>query len=1172
MTESQSPAPHMDLWSTLAEYERDEAFHRQVEEEFHPEAKPERFFEADGDEEKLLSPMQRRTFLKLSAFGAIAAMIQGCERPVQKILPYVAKPEEVTLGISNYYATTLAGPEGLGLLVRSREGRPLKLEGNPDHPLNQGTLDARAQAEILNLYNPDRLRFPMRLNRSFDGEVGEALRPDGDRDPRLADLDREVGEAIRNATGKVVLLTRTVHGPSNERLVRAFLEQGPNFEHVVYDPLNDGQERQAVAMAFGREVTPRYQFDQADVVLLLGGDPLAQGASPVQYQRDFAKRRLPDAPGGMSRVYAFEPIPTLSGTAADYRYQTRPEHLVPVGLAVANLLLFGPEEFAVPNRGRFASQAGVRELLTEYGVERVASEAGIDAAQIERVARSLAEHAGRSIVYTHGLHAATDNERGLAFLGVFLNAILGNFAGPIDVAAYPSKQAQGSAAGMAGLLEDLRAGRVSVLVLYDVNPVYTLPAAADFAGAMANAGMLVSLSSMMDETTARCDLVAPSTHSLEGWGDAEPVAGVYTVQQPMIRRIFGELADNPMYMTRPWQESVMAFLQEAGSSAFERPLTETEVQLRLNDAGTTDRAELEPGALAPVKMDWSEFVRTTWETTIFAERDFEETRFIDFWQRVLKAGVLDRVGSDGRAMAQASPDMVEAFFRAGRSLAEAIPVAAAAADTVLVAYPSNIHGDGTSMVNPQLLEVPDPASKVAWDNYAAMAPSMAERLGVRDGDHVTISAGDASIEIPAYIQPGVHGSVVAVMLGWGRRTFGGIGDGLGVALNGLLGRTAAGETVYAGIPVEVTKARGRTRLADVQGHNYLYSPTHMGIMTNARKGEVPDRAQRNESGKPVYDRPIIGETTLNEWKKDPLHGYPNHVEWGKNPDSMWTREHQYAGHHWGMSVDLNACTGCNACIVACSIENNVPVVGKDEVLRGREMHWIRLDRYYRGPKDDPDFVYLPLMCQHCDLAPCETVCPVIATMHNDEGLNVMTYNRCVGTRYCANNCPYKVRRFNFWQYSDYRTGPSDSREVVSPLELVLNPDVTTRSKGVMEKCTFCVHRIRAAKYEARERGTPMRDGEVKTACQQTCPAQAIHFGDQNDGSSALAGAFNDPRSYGLLADLNTVPSVRYMALVRNRDEPSPFRTKYQSHRLHSEHAAHGDDQKNGHGHDDHGSH
>lgn len=1138
--EQTEDVPRRDYWTTLSEYERDGDFRVRQGEEFFPGAKPERFFDEEEDSEKFLTPMKRRTFLKLGGFAALAAALQSCERPAQKIMPYVNKPEEVTYGVSNYYASgTAETGEGLGLLVKTREGRPIKLEGNPDHPLNRGALGARDQASILDLYNPDRLRYPMRVNRSFDGEVGEAL--DKGRMVAMGTLDQEVGEAIAKGSGKVVYLSRTVSGPANSRLIEEWTGQGERFEHVVYEPLMPATESRALELCFGAEPGSRsaYDFEKADVVVALGGDPLGEPASPVSNTLGFSARRRPDHADGMSRVFAFEPHPTLTGMKADYRYQVRPEELATVGLAIAHELILGGAEFAGGNREELSANAAVRDLLAGFTPERAAGETSVGADEIRRVARALAERPGSGIVYTGGnLAAETSEALSLHIVGNLINHALGNFGETIHAGG--SRQGNERAGAVERLIAEMNDGAVDVLILNDVNPVYTMPLPLGFVAAMEKVKTIVSLDRFMTETAARADLSIPSVHGLECWSDSEPVAGVYTINQPVIRRIYGELAKKPGYDTRPWQDSLIAFSVAAGDTAFMREPSEAEIQSMMDAAGVEDKAELDAEQLAAKPVSFYELMRETYREMPGNPGDFE-----DFWGTLLQRGFLE-VEAKAEPAADFQTSAIELIERPRR-----VP------GLSLALYTSPYHGDGSSMVNPHLLELPDPASKITWENYAAIAPSMAEELGVKQGEHVTVSAGGKSVEIPVHIQPGTHPEVVAVMLGWGRNTFGGVGDGLGVNAYPLAGARIDKTAYFSGISSAIAKARGKTKLADTQGHNYLYSPSYAGVMVNKQHGDIPENTQKNEQGKPVYDRPVVGETTLSEWKANPHAGYPNHTNPGEKPETMWERTHKYEGHHWGMSVDLNACTGCNACVVACSVENNVPVVGKEEVLAGREMHWIRIDRYYRGDKNAPDFVNMPVMCQHCDNAPCETVCPVIATMHNDEGLNVMTYNRCVGTRYCSNNCPYKVRRFNFWQYSDYRTGPQDGRKRVSPLELVLNPDITTRSRGVMEKCTFCVGRIRQAKDEARDAGRPLRDGEMQTACQQTCPARAIHFGDRNDREAEVAADWKNPRAYGLLEDLNTDPSVRYMTMVRNREEPSPYRTKYQAHRMHEEHAGDG---------------
>ena len=1106
-----------EYWTTLSEYHRDAEYMAQLGEEFYPDAKPEKFF--NGEDESALSPMQRRTFLKLSAFATVAAALSGCERPVDHVLPYVNKPQDADINSALYYASTCTScAAACGILVKTKTGRPIKLEGNPDHPMNKGALCTRGQAGIMDLYDPDRQRFPMERIK------GVFSRAD---DLRMVDYDQKLGAMIAGAKGKVVLLTPTLSGPSNARLIEDFKSVNSRHEHVIYDALTSAAEYQANVAAFGRPIAPVYDFSKADVVVCLGGDPLAQSVSKVETQAGFAAKRRP-TDEGMSRVYVFEPAPSMTGMMADYRYSVNPNHLLHIGLAIAHELVLTLK--AVPG----AEVPAIQTMLAPFAPATVASKTGVDAKEFSRIAKSLAAARGRAIVYTNGAASRTGDGVAVAMVGVLLNSLLGSYGECINV-ANPSKQSAGDPAAIFRLIEEMKAGEVSVLLISNVNPAYSLPTSAGFTEAVEamrqRGGYIASYNLRRDETSDLADLIIPQVHGLESWGDAEPHAGLFSIQQPVINTLYGKDATVPYYETRAWQESLMAALSAAGSSLF-----------------TATKAAADGATVTSLKT-WAEYVKETWSTTLLAAAS---NGVENAWISLLQTGVLDRRAISNR-MALPSVDSA-AFAGAVAGVVSAAGQAAAAANT-LVLTPSNVHGDGSSMSNPMLLEMPDAVAKIAWDNFASVSPKTAESLDLSDGDIVEIQTESTKLQVPVFIQPGTAEGVWSVQLGWGRNTFDGIGDGIGV--NAWPAATVAtGALVLSGLAVtSVRKTKERTKLANIQGHNYLYSPK-LGLMVNKRKGEVPEGATVTPDGTPVYERPIIGETTWNEWSANKYAGYPNHEDPGQNPPSMWERSHKYVGHHWGMAIDMNACIGCGACMTACHVENNVPIVGKDEVIKGREMFWIRIDRYYRGTPDNPDFALQAMLCQHCDNAPCETVCPVIATMHNDEGLNVMTYNRCVGTRYCANNCPYKVRRFNFWQYSDYRTGPYDNVKRVSPLELVLNPEVSVRTKGVMEKCSFCNHRIRVAKDKARQSGEPLKDGAMLTACQQTCPTKAIVFGDRNDPNSEISKLWRDPRSYGLLVDLNTDPSVRYMTLVRNRDEKSPYRTKYQSHREDHGHGAH----------------
>jgi molybdopterin-containing oxidoreductase family iron-sulfur binding subunit len=969
------------------------------------------------------SAPSRRDFLKLVGTGA-AFLAAGCARkPVEKILPYVKAPEDMQPGNPVYYASTCGEcANGCGLLVKTREGRPIKLEGNPDHPVNRGTLCARGQASVINLYDPDRLRGPVTMDRA----TGKAS-PAG-----WGPVDKRVTMALRRARdggGRVVLLTGTVASPSTRALIHDFIAGFPAAEHVAYEAISNDAVARASEATYGERTMPRYRLDRADVLVTLGADPLGTFLETVEQSRDFAKRRRPES-GAMSRVIAVESILTLTGTNADRRVRVRPDQLYPFAMALASRL------------GARPAGAG------EYTPEAVEAAADLPSGTIASIADELAQARGKSLVLADPNAAPAGHAIPLQVAANLINSALGNDGVTVD-ASRSSEAVIGSDEAMLQLVERMRAGEIQALVVYGVNPAYSLPSAVGFADAVKRVPFVASLADRADETALLADVVAPSTHYLESWDDHEPRRGVLSLRQPTIA---------PLYDVRSFQDSLLAWARYLGRG----PLAET--------AGS-----------------YHEYLRERWRTQVYPGAG-SLAPFDLFWEGALRTGVLAREEDSGRTAPGRTP-------RAG-GLGASLPVAATAENgaLTLVLYPSATLADGRSGNNAWLQELPDPVSKICWDNFAAISPHRARQLGVSDyemkADVVTVDVGHARFDLPVHVQPGLHDDVIAVMLGYGRTAAGRVGDKVGQNAYALAEATG-GRVGLAGIPVRVTRTGGMAPLACVQGHQY------------------------------TEGRPIIYETTLSEYQRDPGAGN----EGGEQLPSMWTR-HKYPGHKWGMTIDLNACTGCSACMIACQMENNVPAVGKSQVLRGREMHWIRIDRYYSGPAAEPETVHQPMLCQHCENAPCETVCPVLATVHSSEGLNLQVYNRCVGTRYCSNNCPYKVRRFNWFDYTDKPKS----------LRLALNPDVTVRTKGIMEKCTFCVQRIRDAKEHAKALGVPVADGDVQTACQQTCPTSAITFGDQNDPKSRVAASGKNQRGYHVLSELNTLPAIAYMTKVRNREE------------------------------------
>ncbi len=978
----------------------------------------------------------RRGFLKAAGFG-LGGLAAGCSRaPVTRAIPFLVKPEEVTPGRALYYASTCgACPAGCGVLVKVRDGRPIKVEGNPQHPLSRGALCAAGQASVLGLYDSQRHRSPLVNGRASTWE----------------DVDRDVTarlDAIRSGGGAVRLLTGTITSPTLQAQVSRFLTSFPDARHVVYDALSVSAILDAHERTHGRRRLPHYLFDKAAVVVGVDADFLGTWIAPVEFTRGYHDgRSLEGTPPRCSYHVQFEPRLSITGTKADARARILPDA---AGAVVGHLA------------ARLAAKAGA--AFDAAGLGDPGSESGL----LDEVAERLWGARGSSLVVSGSQDTAVQ------VLVNFVNYLLGNYGRTIDLHR-PSRQCQGYDAALAGLLDELKAGRVAALLVAGANPAYDLPLGEEFAALAKKVGLVVSFAGAPDETSMLATHVCPDHHFLEAWGDAEPVADRVSVCQPAIAPLAG---------TRSVIETLAAW---AGDR---RPAYD--------------------------------LMREHWQTTLFG-RQTAHASFDDFWDAAVHDGIaaLDVApavaATPPAGPAPGEPDVAAPSFAPG-VVAPVPPASPLAADALaLVLYPKVGVLDGRHAHNPWLQELPDPISKVTWDNYACLAPSTASRLGLAEGDVVRLETmGEGArrvLDLPVYVQPGQHDQVVAVALGYGRegtQRFTQVGPRWilgepGVGPNGLVGTRAAsliswraGTLRYDQQKVTLTPTGGRHELATTQRHHSIIEPR--GVSTAGR-------------------RDIVRETTVSALAPHaaagPEHGHEN----------LWPPDHPYTGHRWAMVVDLHACTGCSACVVACQAENNIPVVGRDEVRRQREMHWLRIDRYFTDAGEDVDVVHQPMTCHHCENAPCETVCPVLATVHSSEGLNQQVYNRCVGTRYCANNCPYKVRRFNWFTYAR-----PDDRE-----NLVLNPDVTVRSRGVMEKCSFCVQRIQEAKIEARRQDRPIADGDVRMACEQSCPAGAIVFGDLNDPKSRVAALVADGRHFQVLGDIGIRPRVGYLAVVRNRE-------------------------------------
>jgi len=971
----------------------------------------------------------RRAFLKLAGFTLGGAALGGCTRGrEEKLIPYLVRPEEIIPGKSYWYASTCRGcTASCGILTKSRDGRPIKLEGLPEHPVSRGGLCAVGQASVLGLYDSKRLRGPL------DRGVARSW----------SELDARIrGELERvRASGKAVrFLSRSITSPTLRAQVEAFLATFSDGRIVEYDPLSASALLDAQEEAYGVREVPRYRFERAEVIVSFDADFLGTWISPVEYTAAYQEGRVvAGTDSRMSWHAQIESRLSVTGSNADVRFTVPPSE---TSLALAELAL------------EIGRRAGV-----EPPWARVAASSLAPGVIDGLAARLWNAPRGRTLV------VAGVNDRTAQRIVAWLDDVLGN-AGDgraettIDLHR-PSYQLRGSDRALERLLGEIRGGQVGALLVHDVNPVYDLPSGRSLAAAIAQLPLVVSFAERVDETAEHAHFVCPEHHWLESWSDAEPIDGVVTIAQPALR---------PLGDTRSVVESLDAW---AGTGRWHDDL-----------------------------------MRAHWQSAILP-RTVPAAGLDALWDGALQRGFVEVAPASRPPTRYRRPDF------------GAAPVAATGGLELLL-HAQVAQRDGREAHNAWLQELPDPISKVTWDNYAAIAPETAARLGVETGDVVRIaleaSDGDVDpLELPALVQRGQDPGSVAIALGYGRQgtdRFLDVGPEWlearpTVAAGGTVGVNAApllrlvdGTLCFGGRAISVERTGATHPLAITQLYDSLEVPAHL-------------------AGAHAHPRPIVEETTLDEYRADPAAGSHH----GHALSTLWPEDHVYDGHHWAMAIDLSRCTGCSSCVIACQAENNIPVAGKDEVARRREMSWIRLDRYYSGEGDDLRVAHQPMMCQHCDNAPCENVCPVLATVHSAEGLNQQVYNRCVGTRYCANNCPYKVRRFNWFDYP---------REDVLQ-NMVLNPDVTVRSRGVMEKCSFCVQRIQEAKIEARREGRELGDGEIQPACVQSCPARAIVFGDRNDPESAIARARGDPRHYHVLEELNVLPSVGYLRKVRNRE-------------------------------------
>jgi len=949
----------------------------------------------------LANQHSRRTFLKFMGASMALAGLTSCRRPVEKIVPYVKSPENVIPGIPKYFATVI--PDGVGahgVVVESHEGRPTKIEGNEKHPSSQGAANSRHQAEILNLYDPDRpSAITSKNEKKTWAEFAEFWRS------LYSDFLAGKGEGL-------ALLSPSSSSPTLARLQREFQDTFPAAKWVTWDAVSDENIANGIQVATGQKYQHLYHLEKADVILSLDADILGNESASVASSKGFSRRRrIRTENDSLNRLYIAESTMSVTGGMADHRMPLQGRQIGALAAVIAQALK--KEGVAV----------AVADSLSAYKAGQ------FDAAWVKAIAADLAAARGKSLIVAGKKQPA--NVHALVFA---LNTALGNVGKTVSYCTLHDKSISDSAS-FVSLASDMASGKVKTLISLGGNPVYAAPVDTNFRSAYGKLQHSIHLGVSRDETGALAEWHIPETHFLEAWGDARAHDGTMSVVQPLIAPLFDSHS----------AIEVLALL----ISGREKP--------------------------------GYELVRDTWR--VAARLGSGEK----IWRRVLHDGLL----------ADSAHSFVLPSVNTGllaRKLAEnPFPQDAAAADNLEIGFTeSSSIFDGRFANNGWLQEVPDPVTKIAWGNAALISVKYARELGVKNRDVINLAYEGQNLEVPVWIQPGQADYSVAVELGYGRKVAGRIGDNMG--FNAYALRTSKAADYARGL--KIVRTGRTTEVANTQDHSSMEG------------------------------RAIVLTATADEYREHPTFA----IDKTKAPhnESMW-EDHKYdEGYQWAMAIDLNLCTGCSACTVACQSENNIPVVGKEQTAYGREMHWMRLDRYFEGEDlDNPQMVQQPVACQHCEMAPCEQVCPVAATTHDEEGLNTMTYNRCIGTRYCANNCPYKVRRFNFYNYTN------DTPEIV---KMAMNPNVTVRFRGVMEKCTFCVQRINEAKESAKQDDRKVLDGDLKTACQQTCPTDAIVFGDINNPESEVSKTKEQNRNYNMLNELNLRTRTSFLAKIRN---PNP---------------------------------
>ena len=986
-------------------------------------------------DEGLKPTVDRRRFLTvLGVAGGGAAALSGCSTKAEKLIPYLVQSEDQVPGVPTWYASTCTEcSAGCGLHVKTREGRAIKLEGNPDHPVNHGKLCARGQASLQGLYNPGRIKAPMMREGGGWKEVS------------WDDAIARLAAAVQRGGAPFAALSGAGRGTFSDLLADFAKAAGGSVTR--WEPLDHVPMREANKRTFGRDELPAYDFASARYIISFGADFLDTWHSPTENQLGYSRSH--GFHGDAARHVHVAARRDLTGLNADEWLGVAPGSEAAVALAMANVVA-----------GRRGGAGSYASLLAQWTPEAAAKASGVPAETIRRVADEFAAQAP-TLAVAGGIAAQHRGAVELCEAVNVLNAVAGNLGQTVRFGADLSTG--DGLEGLQQLLAAMQAGQVGVLLIHDANPVYALPPSMKFAEALDKVPLKVSTATWLDETAAQCDLLLPNLHSLERWDDTRPRAGVFGLMQPVME---------PVFPVRHTGDVLLDACRKLGGvfSQFSAP-------------------------------DFKAHLRQAWNARTASD---------NAWRAALAQGGIYQ-----------TPDAPPAVAPTGETFSATPPSFDGDGEFVLVAYPHSFLHDGRGANRPWLLENPDPVTKATWSPWIELSAATAKRLDIRRGEIIRIVSPHGEISGPAFPYAGLHDSVIAAPLGSGHTEYGQFAKDRGFNPLVLLGAPETGSSFlpYVSTRVRLEKTHRYQEVATTEGN-----PRQLGRgiaeaipLKYARKRMTVREALRAEGEAEAARNTEEEVTAILGWRERQVEG---------------RKLGNYAEVHpsWGLTVDLSKCTGCSACVTACYAENNIPTVGEDQVLKGREMSWMRIERYWEGGEDGEPLEarFVPMLCQQCENAPCEPVCPVFAAYHTVDGLNGQVYNRCVGTRYCSNNCSYKVRYFNWYKYNE-KAWPE-------PLNLQLNPDVTVRARGVMEKCTFCVQRIRRAQHTARLEDRELRDGEFTTACAQACPSEAITFGNRRDPDSRVAQMSRDPRGYHVLEELNTRPAITYLAKVLNRVE------------------------------------